>query len=155
MTLRFIEADRAEDVVSLFDQYRIFYEKESDPAGARAFLKERLAKKESVIIAAYATIDGKETAVGFTQLYPGYSSVRMIRFLILNDLYVLESYRKKGIGEALIREAIAYSNEQQVSFLQLETAVNNYNAQHLYETIGFVRQEPDTGFYVYRYALGR
>ena len=93
MEIRYIESATVEDIVPLFDEYRIFYEKESDPAGAFEFLKERLEKKESVIIAAYETMEEKEIAVGFTQLYPGYSSVRMIKFFILNDLYVIEPFR--------------------------------------------------------------
>jgi hypothetical protein len=35
-----------EDVVPLFDEYREFYEKESDRAAARAFLSERMERGE-------------------------------------------------------------------------------------------------------------
>ncbi len=80
-----------DDLVELFDEYRIFYEQESDKEGARQFLWEKFEHSESVIV---ITVEVEtKVAVGFTQLYPSFSSVSMKRNWILNDLYVREKFR--------------------------------------------------------------
>jgi ribosomal protein S18 acetylase RimI-like enzyme len=94
-----------------------------------------------------------EQPVGFTQLYPKYSSVRTSKNWILNDLYVDSNHRKQGIGEALIGAAMEFAKSEGATFMQLETAVDNYTAQSLYETIGFEKQAPDTEFLLYRINL--
>lgn len=133
-------------VINLFDQYRVFYRKESDLELARKFLTERLSNNESVI---YAAMNG-DTPAGFTQLYPRYSSARAVRNWILNDLFVAPAYRKQGVGSMLIKAAMDFAREQEAVFVQLETAVDNYTAQALYESIGFVQQGPDTEFLLYK-----
>ena len=60
-------------IVPLFDAYRQFYRQPSDPDRARRFLKERFEHNQSVIFLAFA--DG--AAIGFTQLYPSFSSGAM------------------------------------------------------------------------------
>jgi N-acetylglutamate synthase-like GNAT family acetyltransferase len=39
-------------LAELFDQYRVFYHKESDVSGAESFLKERIESKDSEIFVA-------------------------------------------------------------------------------------------------------
>lgn len=140
-------------VIELFDQYRVFYRQPSDLPLAEAFIRERLSKAESVIFLAYTEEDGEITPAGFTQLYPMFSSVRMQKDWILNDLYVKEAFRKEGLGRRLIETALDFAREQSASVLQLETAVDNYPAQRLYEAIGFKEQAPATDFFVYRYEV--
>jgi ribosomal protein S18 acetylase RimI-like enzyme len=137
-------------VTGLFNKYRVFYKKPSDMPLAESYIKERLGKNESVIFVALEIINGQPAPVGFMQLYPKYSSVSASRNWILNDLYVDSDYRKQGIGEALIKTAMDFAKYEGATFVQLETAVDNYTAQHLYEAIGFKKQEPETGFLVYR-----
>jgi hypothetical protein len=55
----------------LFDAYRQFYGRASDPSGAHAFLRERFRHGESAVFMAF---DSSGQAVGFTQLYPSFSS---------------------------------------------------------------------------------
>ena len=93
--------DDLEELAPLFDGYRIFYEKSSDLEGANAFLKERIEKNESQVFIAYS--DG--LACGFVQLYPLFSSTRMQRLWLLNDLYVNPDFRGKGASIALIDRA--------------------------------------------------
>lgn len=140
-------------VADLFDKYRVFYKKESDIESGRQFIQARLDNNESVIFVALDT--DKSTAVGFTQLYPTYSSVRVVKNWILNDLYVDKEYRKQGIGEKLIQTAMNFAKENNAQFVQLSTAVDNYTAQSLYEQIGFKKQEPETNFYTYTINLAQ
>ncbi|MEM8901611.1 MAG: GNAT family N-acetyltransferase, partial [Bacteroidota bacterium] len=126
--------------------YRVFYEQPSDLKGAEAFLKERIEKKESIIYIAYK----EENPVGFTQLYPSFTSVGMKRVWILNDLYVKVNARKMGVGEALIEKAKSLGMETGAKRVVLETAVDNLVAQGLYDKTGFKRGE---GFYNYSVEL--
>jgi len=151
ITIKQIGSAEAHLVVSLFNQYRIFYNQFSDIGMAKAFLDERLQNKESII---FAAIDSDiQQTVGFTQLYPKYSSVRLSKNWILNDLYVDANYRKQGIAEKLIKTVMDFAKSHGTSYVQLETAKDNYTAQHLYEDIGFVKQENDTEFFLYKIAL--
>lgn len=141
-----ISAGEAELVFELFDKYRVFYKQPSDINLAENFIKDRLNNNESVIYVAF--LDG--WAVGFTQLYPKYSSMRVVKNWILNDLYVEEPYRKQGIAGLLIQAAMDFAKVNNAMFVQLETQADNYTAQSLYESVGFIQQEPDTEFLVYR-----
>ncbi len=96
-----ISPGQISDILSLFDDYRIFYGQPSDRQGGTKFLRERLQREEAIIFAAY--IDNE--AVGFTQLYYTFSSVSLERSLILNDLFVSKSHRKKDIGKSLLLRA--------------------------------------------------
>jgi ribosomal protein S18 acetylase RimI-like enzyme len=140
-------------VIKLFDEYRMFYGQSSDISLAENFIKERLQNNESVIFVALADEDSRQIPVGFTQLYPLISSMRAIKNWVLNDLYVDEVYRKQGIGAALIKAAIQFSKTGNARFIQLETAFDNYNAQRLYENIGFKKHEPGSAFFIYRAGL--
>lgn len=119
-------------ITPLFNAYRMFYEQTSNLEGARQFIQERIANQESVI---FLVMEG-ETAVGFTQLYPTFSSVGMKKGYILNDLYVDTNYRMKGIGRALIQEVFQFCEERNAHFVQLETAADNVQAKTLYEKMG-------------------
>jgi ribosomal protein S18 acetylase RimI-like enzyme len=149
MEIKKIQPEEWQLVVNLFDQYRVFYKKESDLALAGQFIRERLDNNESVI---YVAVDG-EKPVGFTQLYPKYSSARAVKNWILNDLYVDTGYRKQGIGAQLIKQAAEFAKKGNSQFIQLETAVDNYTAQSLYEDLGFIKQSPDEEFYLYKLSL--
>jgi ribosomal protein S18 acetylase RimI-like enzyme len=133
-------------VTALFDAYRVFYQQPSDIDRADAFLQERLESGESIIYVALQ--DGKP--VGFTQLYPTWSSVRTNKNWILNDLYVSPDHRKQGIGEALIRQAMAFAKEHGSTWVQLETAQDNHTAQGLYESMGFKKIDIAEGCFFYR-----
>lgn len=126
----------------LFDAYRAFYRQACNLALARSFLEQRLQHGESVIFLARDA--GR--ALGFTQLYPAFSSVSARRIWILNDLFVAAAARQRGTARALMSAARAYAIETGALRLVLETAEDNHPAQALYESLGYVR-ESDTRHY--------
>ena len=127
-----------EPLVQLFNGYRTFYLQKDDIEKATAFLKERIELKESVIFMAQS--DEGEW-MGFVQLYPVFSSVSMQRSWLLNDLFVHQNHRKKGIGEALINAGKELCATTPAKGLLLETGADNYPAQALYEKLGFHKEE--------------
>jgi len=130
-----------EDLVPLFDGYRVFYRQPSNIKDVRAFLKERLTKQDSVIYIAFMD----DVAVGFTQLYFLFSSVSMTPMYLLNDLYIGSDYRNKNIGTALIDKAKALCKEKGYKGLIIQTEKTN-PAQDLYQREGFVKDE-DLSFF--------
>jgi ribosomal protein S18 acetylase RimI-like enzyme len=139
--------DDLDALAPLFDGYRVFYKRASDPAAAREFLRERLALRESVIFIAR---DGSGEAAGFTQLYPCFSSVSARRLWILNDLFVSESARGRGVARALMAAARNHALQTGAIRLVLQTARDNARAQALYESLGYVRSD---GMYEYSLEL--
>lgn len=120
-------------LVELFDQYRIFYHKESDLPAAESFLKERIDNKDSELFVAEE--NGKLT--GFVQLYPIFSSTRMQRYWLLNDLYVNKEYRGKGYSKELIEESKALCRSSKACGILLETGKSNDIGNQLYPSCGF------------------
>jgi ribosomal protein S18 acetylase RimI-like enzyme len=129
--------DHLELLLPLFDAYRVFYGQPSDLEAARAFLLERFHLRESVT---FLALDG-DRAVGFTQLYPSFSSVSMRRLWILNDLFVAPESRGERVGERLIERAVTLARETNAKGIQLETAHSNVSGQKLYERLGFQRED--------------
>lgn len=126
------------DLSQLFDDYRIFYEKQSDLQSAENFLLERIQNNESEIFVA----ENKENElVGFVQLYPIFSSTRMQRLWLLNDLFVDNKYRNKGISVQLINESKKLCQETNACGLILETAKTNDIGNELYPKTGFSLDE--------------
>ena len=135
-----------EGVSNLFNLYRMFYEQESDLEGAENYIKERIEGKESIIF----VVKDKQKYVGFTQLYPTFSSISMKRAWILNDLYVDVEARKQGVGEILLHKARSFAVESGAKSISLSTAPDNYFAQRLYEKHGYIR---DSQYYHYELSL--
>jgi ribosomal protein S18 acetylase RimI-like enzyme len=132
-----VTLDHLEAITPLFDAYRIFYGQTSDLAAAREFLRQRLLLRETVLFLALEN----DTALGFTQLFPSFTSVGMQRLWILNDLYVIPEARGQRVGEKLIERALAHAKASGATGVVLETAHTNTSGQKLYERMGFMRED--------------
>src|SRR4028118_911777 len=85
----------------------MFYAQVSDLDAARQFIQMRFQQGDSTIFIALDELRG----VGFTQLYPSFSSVSMKRLWILNDLFVEETARRQGIGVQLMQAAESFAGQ--------------------------------------------
>ena len=117
----------------LFDQYRIFYHKDSDIPAAEKFLTERIENNDSEIFVA----ENEGKLVGFVQLYPLFSSTRMKRYWLLNDLYVNGNYRGKGFSKQLIEASKELAKSTDAAGILLETGKSNDIGNKLYPSCGF------------------
>ena len=135
-------------VAPLFDAYRQFYAQPADLALARRFLEERFRHAESVVLLALNDATGE--GVGFTQLYPLFSSVRATRRYLLNDLFVTPEKRRFGVAAALLHAATAHARAMGMAGMSLSTANDNLPAQRLYESMGY---QLDSGFREYHLTL--
>ncbi|WP_198946718.1 GNAT family N-acetyltransferase [Kiloniella majae] len=145
MTIEILQADTQtiHKVVECFDLYRQFYGQESDRKACEVFLSERQDSSESVVF--YAQNNSGDV-LGFTQIYPTFSSVSLRRDLILNDLFVHEKARGQGVARKLLTAARDHGKKVNSKGILLETDILNAKAQSLYESFGFER-ETDHYFY--------
>jgi ribosomal protein S18 acetylase RimI-like enzyme len=128
-------------IAPLFDAYRGFYGKPSDLPGARAFLKERVAKAEALVYIAEREDNPGADLFGFTLVYPSFSSVSLARAWVLNDLYVSDDARRLGVGRALVRFVVEQATRAGVHHVELATQLRNASARALYESEGFEQDE--------------
>ena len=139
MFIEKLSLDNLNEAAILFDQYRLFYKRETNLHGAIEFLTHRLNHGQSKVFLCRDKEINK--AVGFMQLYPTFSSLSLCPQWILNDLYVVEAHRKKGVAKLLLIRAEALAKETQANSLNLMTAKINIPAQKLYEAEGWVKDE--------------
>ena len=127
----------------LFDEYRQFYQLPTDVEKATAYLKARLRAGESVVLTA---ADEAGELLGFTQLYPTWCSLLAGPVYVLYDLYVAPQARRRGVGRALLKAAAERGRRDRKLRMTLSTAKTNADAQSVYESLGWQR---DNEFYVY------
>ncbi len=123
-----------DELVPMFDDYRISYKMTSNLKAANQFLTERLQKQDSEIFIAVA--ENKEIA-GFIQLYPLYSSLRMRRAWIINDIYVKVAFRGEGVARILVERAMELAVYSRSAGLLVETQKTNLVANQMYPKLGF------------------
>ncbi len=143
MNIKKAEMRDLDALAVLFNDYRIFYEQESDLAAAKDFLSTRLSNGDSVILIAK---DDTGKALGFTQCYPTFCSIQMKPRWILHDLFVAKEARRQGVAESLMQETENLGKVAEIYNLWLDTARDNYPGQSLYEKLGY---EKDTVFLAY------
>jgi len=150
-SLREVRVDDVDALMPCFDRYRAFYGQDPAPDAARAYLTERLKAGDCRCVAAFDKAEGQETGtvVGFTLAYPTFSSVRMRRQWVLNDLYVNEDRRGTGLAEAVVETLFALARAEGIEQVDLMTQADNTPARRFYGRTGW----RDTGFVEYSYAL--
>lgn len=146
ITVRQAVLSDVEALVPLFDGYRQFYGRASDLSSAREFLLARFNHGESVLFIAH---EGN-IPVGFTQLYPSFSSVSLARVFVLNDLFVHAQARRKGVASKLMSAATDFAKSLGAVRVSLSTATSNETAQALYQSAGWKHDEQ---FFVYHFAI--
>ena len=135
-------AEDSEKIGEVFDLYRQFYKKISDKTLSIEYIKERLSNKESTIF----FVEGNNICMGIVQLYITFDSLELAKKIVLYDLFVKSEYRKKGIGRMLMNASKNFAEKNNISGIELSTAISNGTAQNLYESLGYER---DTEYYNY------
>jgi len=125
-------------VAQLFNSYRVFYKKKTAIESATTFLNERILNNDSEI---YVAENEEKQLVGFVQLYPLFSSTRMKKLWLLNDLFVNPEHRSKGISIGLIEKAKQLVKDTKACGMFLETEKSNFVGNNLYPKTGFKLNE--------------
>lgn len=136
-----------QSLLPLFQAYRTFYKCPSvSNEDIKTYLTQRLTNNETVIFIAFC----EDEPVGFTLLYPSFTTLGLGKKWILYDLFVSQDIRQKGIGRALLDKAVCFARHDGAKQICLETARDNTRAKKLYENYGFIQ---DTYFEAYSFAL--
>jgi GNAT superfamily N-acetyltransferase len=138
-----------EALAVLFDQYRQFQGQAGNLEAAHSFLAERFNHGESVVFIAVAG----DTAVGFAQLYPSFSSVSLSRVFVLNDLFVVEAVRGRRAASQLLSAVESYAWSFGASRVTLNVARTNVAAQQVYTARGW--KQDDQFFMFHRFPASK
>ena len=137
MNIREAKKSDLDQLSILFDAYRMFYGKESNIDISKNFLESRLSNKDSeVFICEFNNI-----LIGFVQLYPLFSSTRVSKYWLLNDLFVDSKYRGKGYSKLLIDKAKELVKDSNACGMMLETEKSNKIGNNLYPETGFKKND--------------
>jgi len=124
------------ELTELVEQYRAFYNQSPNP-GTQEYLRNRITNQESIIYVAQED----DQLIGFTQIYPTFSTVSLSEIWLLNDLFVAQEHRGKHVANALIETAEQAAKDAGATRIWLRTAHTNTSAQALYEGRGWVQDE--------------
>ena len=149
MTVSAVVVADLDALVPLFAGYLQFYQVPRPAGEIHAFLYERLQRGDAQLFIAR---DEQGMAQGFTQLYPSFSSVSLARIFVLNDLFVHECARRKGVASKLLSAATEFAQALGAVRVSLSTAVSNESAQAVYQAAGWTR---DQQFLVYHFPISR
>src|SRR5947208_9666856 len=117
--VRPLRAEELDAALPLIAGYQRFYEAEPDDERNRRFFARFLEPSEDgLVLGAWV---GDEL-VGFACLYWTFSSTRAAEVALMNDLFVAEGTRGKGVGLALIDAAAEASRARGMAHLEWLTA---------------------------------
>lgn len=134
-----IAPEQFEELLPLIAAYQRFYEVEDvDDERNRAFFRRFLAPSEDGLLLGAR---GEGRLVGYACLYWHFSSLEACESVLMNDLFVDDSMRGRGVGRALIEATAEVAREREVPFVEWSTAPDNKTAQRLYDSTGAERTE--------------
>jgi GNAT superfamily N-acetyltransferase len=134
-----IAKSQMEALLPLIAAYQRFYEvEEVDEERNRAFFSRFLAPSEDgMLLGAWRGGD----LVGYACLYWHFTSLVPAETVLMNDLYVADGSRGRGVGRALIEASAAVARERGAHRLEWATQPDNLRAQRLYDSTGAERSE--------------
>lgn len=113
------------------------------PSGRRRLVEDVFRKKR---IRLFVAADG-EKLVGYALYFFTYSSFLARQSLYLEDLFVLEDYRKRGVGGALFRRCVREAVSRRCGRMEWAVLTWNEKAITFYERLGAKRL---SDWHVYR-----
>ncbi len=134
-----IGSDEYEDLLPLIAAYQRFYEvEEIDAERNRNFFRRFLAPSDDGLLLG-ARSEGR--LVGYACLYWHFSSLEAVETVLMNDLFVVDDQRGRGVGRSLIEASAEVARERGAPYLEWATAPDNETAQRLYDSTGAERTE--------------
>ncbi|HEX7059643.1 MAG TPA: GNAT family N-acetyltransferase [Solirubrobacterales bacterium] len=134
-----ITQEQFERLLPLIAAYQRFYEvEEIDDDRNRAFFARFIAPSDDgMLLGAWRG----GSLVGYACLYWSFTSLVPAEMVLMNDLFVEESERGRGVGRALIEASAAVGEERGAQRLEWVTQRENKTAQRLYDSTGAERSE--------------
>ena len=144
ITVKRFEREDVEAVLGLLSEFAE-YEKLSD------YLEVTEERIEQAFFADASVVEGlvafvDEKVAGYAFFFPNFASFRGQRGFYLEDIYITETYRGKGVGEAMLRELArlaASRGYERIDFVVLDW---NTTAIGFYKKLGAVMDESERHF---------
>jgi len=120
----------------LMHRYIVDFYKGKTPEGSKLddHIKHLLSSDEAGTQFVAEAEDGR--LAGFATLYFSFSTTRLQKIAILNDLFVDADFRGAGLGEKLFLHVLEYTKNEGYAYMTWQTAVDNTSAQALYKKMG-------------------
>lgn len=129
-----VTKNNIEEVLPLIRQYQEFYNVvDIDEERNKVFFSQFGDDSEQGCLFSYH-LDNK--VVAFASVYFSFSSAIASKVAIMNDLYTLKEYRRRGVAKALIKHCEQFGKSKGSARLQWLTAADNKQAQSLYHSLG-------------------
>jgi len=150
-TIQIIEADYADDahcsaIPDLLNAYA------KDLLGFRKTLDDEVLNNLVNGLKAFPTAivllaKCGDAYVGMAICFLGFSTFNAQPFINIHDFMVLEAYRNRGIGKALLWEVERIAKERQSCKITLEVQMKNAAARSIYQSFGFKTSflDPEAG----------
>jgi GNAT superfamily N-acetyltransferase len=132
LEVRPIGRQELHELLPLVAGYQRFYGAEPDLERNRSFFSGFLHPSDDGLLLG-AWVDG--SLVGFATLYWFFSSTRAAQSVLMNDLFVRDDVRGRGVGRALINSALDEARRRGAAHLEWFTAPDNVAAQRLYDSM--------------------
>ena len=143
LTLRMATADDAEvldEMIAAFAAYERL-----PNASNSVSLRAELGRPDRVFEAVLAFLDGR--AVGFAVFFHTYATFIAKRGLYLEDIYVREEFRNKGVATALLKHIAKVAVERNLGRVEFNVLLWNTVAIEFFETLGAT---PNSAWTTYR-----
>jgi GNAT superfamily N-acetyltransferase len=85
--------------------------------------------------------DNDGRALGFATVFWSWSTADAARIGVMNDLFVSEQARGRGLADQLIEECCARAKQRGARRLTWQTAPDNARAQAVYDRLGGTREQ--------------
>ncbi|MDD8057839.1 MULTISPECIES: GNAT family N-acetyltransferase [Shewanella] len=121
MQIRLASSTDLAPLSQLFDLYRQQLNQPADYSACHAFLSHRLAENDTMIFVCIKD----DVMVGFTQLYPSFSSLLLSPVWYLEDVYVVPEYQQTDVAELM------YQKAEQLAQSTGVLLINHFEAQHI------------------------
>lgn len=129
-----IDSSNLKEVLPLIRKYQEFYAvKQIDDRKNEIFFAQFGESSDKGCLFGYRQ-DGK--IVAFATVYFSYASSIISKVGIMNDLFTVKEYQKKGIAKKLIKHCEKYAKKKGAARLQWLTSATNTTAQSVYKSLG-------------------
>jgi GNAT superfamily N-acetyltransferase len=138
ITVHPADGDDTPNMLGLVEAYLDFYGVARPPADRilRFIVMLRENPQIGIQFVAHTPAGG---AIGFATLLISYDTLILERVATLNDLYVSPTFRRRGVGRALIERCRCYVRERGMVRMEWVTAKDNAKAQAFYDRLGATR----------------
>jgi len=133
-----VEEPDIQVLLSLMSAYYNFEQLEFDQDKARMAVKRLISDGRSGKI---WLINFRGDSIGYVAVTFGFSLEFGGKDAFIDEIFILDPYRRKGIGTMVLKLVEIYLKNDQVMALHLEVDRKNHKAKHFYRSQGFESRE--------------